>query len=438
MALGIGCAIGYLPALDQPKSASHHSRKSVKQTMDLTVVGYIEMADGIGRQPVDLIEILRDDATISFLHPGRLKKQQIDLLAPSVKKIVHRSGLSHPGRVLIDEEVLSYPPKDRQVKVAYWKHLKLPEQNKRQIRFAYTMFESSRVPQDWVSIINHSFDGIIVPDPFLVEAYRESGVRKPIFVIPLGRDLSGFLASPLKAAHGSPMVFANYSTCIPRKNLVTLVRAFGDAFGNSEDVRLDLRWRYCDKGYREELLKEINNRGFTNICIEEEAVDDETYRKQFLNVDCYVNLATGEGFSIQPREAMALGIPVIVTNNTGQKTICGSGLVRSVPSNITKPAVYIFPGNFGLQYQCRVSDVVAAFKDVYQHYDKWLQKGSQAREWAAQYQRERMAPMYLNLIKPKRVVVGPENKILEDGIMTTSRSLARKYKKIFKRRQMGS
>ena len=50
--------------------------------------------------------------------------------------------------------------------------------------------------------------------------------------------------------------------------------------------------------------------------------------------DCYVNLSKGEGFSIPPRESLALGIPCIISDNTAHKTICDSGLVLPVTSKI--------------------------------------------------------------------------------------------------------
>ena len=413
-----------------PVCSSADSSTSDVPPFDLTVVGPFCFADGVARQPLDLIESLKDVATISFIPTNSFSPENMALLSPKVQEIFKFNGTVHPGRILIYENILSFPPQDRSPQGPYWARYGLPEKDKRQIRYAYSMFESTLVPREWVHILNNTFDALLVPDEFLVPVYQNSGVLIPIFVLPLGRDLEPFLREPLKERRGHPFVFANFSSCIPRKNLLTLLRAFSEAFGNDQNVRLYLGWREYVPMLVQQIKDEVRRRGLTNVILDTVAVSDEVYRKRFLGVDCYVNIATGEGFSIPPREAMALGIPTIVTDNTGQHTICKSDLVRVVPSNIAIPPLYTFAGDFGNQYQCTVQDVVAALRDVYDHYDTYLSNAPQARWWASQYQYQRLAPQYMALIKPKKVILGDENKILDDGVMTTSSTLVQKYQSI--------
>ena len=400
--------------------------------VDLTVVGMVLSVDGEGRQPLDLITILEETTSISFLQIGHLSDRELAAVSPGVRRALTTPGRACPGRVLIHEYMLTCPPRNERPKRAYWSRFHLPQTTKRQVRFAYTMFESTRIPRDWVHILNTSFDGAIVPDEFLVEVYRESGVKIPVFVIPLGRDFSRYLEAPIKGARGTPFVFANFSACNARKNLLKLVQAFGDAFGNNSDVQLRLGWRWVDGELPRSIFSEISARGLTNVTIDQRAFDAQAYFDRFQQVDCYVNIATGEGFSIQPREAMALGIPVIATDNTGQKPICNSGLVRVVPSPYAIKALYPFPGDFGSQYQCRTEDVVEALRDVYTNYETYLQKGPEARSWASQYHFTKMTPQYRSLIKPVQVMLGKMNKIGTDGtVVTTSKSLIRKYRSAF-------
>ena len=403
---------------------------------DLTVVCMVWSVDGEGRQPVDLMTILEKTTSISFLRVGhRLSPREISLYTPGVQKALRRSGVKYPGRVLIHEYMLKCPPSNKVEKGAYWRRFHLPQKTKRQVRFAYTMFESTQLPKDWVHILNTSFDGAIVPDPFLVKVYQKSGVNIPIFVLPLGRDFSKFLSAPLKSTKGMPFTFANFSACNARKNLLKLVQAFGDAFGNNPDVQLRLGWRWVDGKLPKSIFAEVAARGLTNVTIDQHAFDAEAYFERFQTVDCYVNIATGEGFSIQPREAMALGIPVIATDNTAQITICNSGLVRAVPSSSPIPALYPFPGDFGEQYQCRTEDVSKALLDVYSDYEFYLQKSTQAREWASAYQFTNMTPLYRALVKPAQVVLGGTNEISANGtITTTSKALVRKYRSAFRGR----
>jgi glycosyltransferase involved in cell wall biosynthesis len=342
-------------------------------------------------------------------------------------------GTTYKGRVLIFEDPLSGDRSNGRWEGNFWQRYGLSESDKKQIRIAYSMFESSKIPKSWADILNSSFDAVAVPDQYLVQVYEQCGVQIPIFVVPLGRDLSRYLSSPLKASKGSPFVFASFNLCDRRKNILKLVQAFARTFKNNPDVELRLYWRAClDNGYREKIFAEIANQGLTNVRISEGPVDGDRLFSRYRRIDCLVSVATGEGFSIQPREAMALGIPVIATDNTAQATICASGLVRTVPSNIEIPAMYPWPGDFGFQYDCRTKDIAKALTDVYENYDTYLSKAPQCREWARAYDLAATRATYAKLIDPERVVIGKSNSLLSDGIMTTSSRLAKKYRSIFK------
>lgn len=51
------------------------------------------------------------------------------------------------------------------------------------LKIAYSMFETDKIPSGCVTILNQKFDAVIVPDIFLKTAYGNSGVVVPIFVI---------------------------------------------------------------------------------------------------------------------------------------------------------------------------------------------------------------------------------------------------------------
>jgi len=148
--------------------------------------------------------------------------------------------------------------------------------------------------------------------------------------------------------------------------------------------------------------------------------------------DCYVSLSTGEGFAIGPRESLALGIPVIITNNTAHKTICQEGFVKSVPSNIIIPGTYYDFENDqkGYGFDCSIDDAARALKEIYDNYDFYLNKAQKGREWVKQYLKENMTKKYLNLIKPTKILLGNKNIITDDYLMTNSISLYQKYLKI--------
>lgn len=413
--------------------------KSKESRCDLTIVGHVFINDGIGKQSTDLIETLKDTFCISFIHTMPANEGEIQSLAPDTQNVLRVPGTTYKGRVLIFEDPLSPDRSNGRWEGNFWQRYGLSERDKKQIRIAYSMFESSKIPESWVDILNAFFDAVAVPDTYLAHVYERCGVRIPIFVVPLGRDLRRYLSSSLKSSKGSPFVFASFNLCDRRKNTLKLVQAFAKVFKNNPNVELRLYWRTClDNGYREKIFSEIANQGLTNVHVSEGSVDGDRQLSRYQKIDCLVNVACGEGFSIQPREAMALGIPVIVADNTAQATICASGLVRSVPSNIEIPAMYPWPGDFGFQYDCRTKDISEALTDVYEHYDTYLNKAPQRREWARAYDLSATQSTYAKLFSPTRVVIGTSNALLSDGIMTTSTHLAKKYKSIFKSIKTGS
>ena len=395
------------------------------------MVGFVAMADGLGKQSVELIEELQRSFRISFISTRPCDSDSLLGISEPLKKIINTSGQSVQGRVVLFEDALINPPSDT-IQMGFWNQYGLQEQDPKQVRIAYSMFESSKIPKGWVYALNNSFDAVAVPDEFLVKVYRDSGVKIPLFVVPLGTQLKGFMASPIKSKRGTPFVFATFGSCDERKAQLTLVQAFYKAFGSDPKVQLRLGWRRAHPQYREQILNEIKKYNMSNVVVEEGAVGRAEYIKRFLGVDCYVNLAIGEGFSLQPREAMALGIPVIISDNTAQTTICKSGLSLGVPATICINARYPFEGDFGVQYGCSVDDAARALRRMYRHYDSYVRKGKAARNWAAQYDYSALHSLYRGLIKPRTVRLGSKNKVSKRGITTTSRCLIKKYKDAFK------
>lgn len=116
------------------------------------------------------------------------------------------------------------------------------------------------------------------------------------------------------------------------------------------------------------------------------------------SLDCYVLLSKGEGFSIAPREALALGIPCIITNNTAHKTICNTGFVCNVKCNKKINAYYPWFGNVGYQFDCSVDQVCRCLKLMYQNYSNYKVKALKARDWVKSYSYKNLRAKFLEII----------------------------------------
>ena len=386
---------------------------------DLAVVGPIKWADGIGRQSIGLIDCLKDDLTINFVHTHSRQELCLTDVPASVKEIItnRTSGYSN---VIILEDVLS---NGNPAGVEYY-YKKMPEGH---IKIAYTMFESTALPDEWADILNNNFDAAVVPDDFLVNVYKKAGVTIPIFVLPLGIYIEALLELPEKIAAHTPFTFAFSGTFSSRKNHRMVLESFAQAFGNDPNVRLVLHGRNDNETYKS-LVRRCKELQLSNVEIICKSFTWNDYLEFLKNSDAYVSFSTGEGFAITPREAMAAGIPCIVSESTAQKTICNSNCVRPVPATITQPAYYPhLQKHVGYDFNVAVKDATAALLDVYQNYNHYLSKARAGRTWVRGYLYKNLRPYYLNLVKPRAVVLGDHNEITADKLITNSPELYQKY-----------
>jgi glycosyltransferase involved in cell wall biosynthesis len=129
------------------------------------------------------------------------------------------------------------------------------------------------------------------------------------------------------------------------------------------------------------------------------ALSDKEYLSFLTSLDAYVMLSMGEGFSVTPREAMALGLPVILSENTGHHTICESGLVNGIRTKTEIPAFYeVFNRNIGEFF---LPDVVAAadsIRNIFDQRDTIYSDAGKRRDWAAQYDVANLKGLYIDTI----------------------------------------
>jgi glycosyltransferase involved in cell wall biosynthesis len=299
------------------------------------------------------------------------------------------------------------------------------------VKIAYCVTEKTLIPSEFVVKINDNFDAVVVADEWLVDVYKNSGVKIPIFTLPLVLDLESLFAKSIKKNCQKPFVFGLSAGFWPRKNHELLVKAFVEEFGDNPNVMLKMHGRF-EEGLTT-VLKTFEKIKTNNVTLEHKAFTRQEYENFLTSLDCYVLISKGEGFSITPREAMAAGIPCILSDNTAHKIICKSGCVRAVTSNILEPSYSkIFRKNIGHDFNCTVMDIRKALRDVYENYQKYLENAVLGRIWVKNYSKENLKKKYLNLVKPKIVILGPDNSITDQHLMTNSKTLFNKYQQLCK------
>lgn len=389
---------------------------SIEGIYDVTVVGYILFANGLGRNPISVLDFFQDSLQLNFKNsrPNEPWTFSLEDVPENVQSLLTKNNQS-PSNVAIMYDALAYPKKH------YYKQV--PESK---IKIAYSMLESTKIPDMWTSIINEHFDAVVVPDSYYVDVYKNSGVRKPIFMLPMILYLDKFLSHPIKTKRNSEFVFGVSCSLSKHKNLDMLVDSFAQEYGNVPHVKLKIHTA-SDKNSKPviQLKEKLNRMGINNIDVNASKMPLAEYLEFMSSLDCYVLISKGEGFSVTPREALALGIPCILSNNTGHQTLCQTDFVYAVKSDIReKPANDFFEC---CNFNCRREDVQKGLRDVFENYDHWLAKAHLGREWVKQYHANNLKKRYLNLFKPTHVILGPANKITDEFLMTNDNSLYSKY-----------
>lgn len=389
---------------------------------DVTMMGSYKFAGSIGRRVIGQINTLKDTLAINFVNvpPMCAVCEDID---PSVLQILQNPDKS-PGSVMLFLDALGghtdnpYYERTAECKV----------------KIAYLTIESTRAPQGWIDSLNKHYDAVAVPDIWLVQALKDCGVKIPAFVMPEICYLEEFLQEPLPVVSHHPFCFGVSANNGANKNYDLLLEAFAAEFKGDSDVVLRIHCSYVDNLHR--ITDKVTALGIeSNTIVTSGEISWARYMEHMKSIDCYTLLSRGEGFSITPREALALGRPCIIANHTAHTTICNTGFVRAVePTILMAHDGESYNGeSLGFNFNCSVKDAAEAMRDVYENYDHYLKKAAHGRNWVRQYLGENLKAKYLSLLKPKKVVLGFRNEATEDYLVTDSVELYNKYKEIIKK-----
>lgn len=382
----------------------------------VNVVGYIKSANGLGRVTTSIIDVLSRKSEVTFIDT-RPQFTSFEDVPRTVAKLAQKKNKSGSVSILTDNPWL--PPNIEP-------SVHVPDLG---IKLAYSMCESTKIPAPWVSILNRRFDAVVVPDSWLIEVYRSSGVKIPLFVVPIALYLDDFLNAPLRTKPHTPFTFGISAALSKHKNVELLVSAFAREFGNRSDVILKIHSPW--EGNSDEIKKQMSALGVKNIELSAKSLSAKDYLSFMQSLDCYCLLSRGEGFSITVREAMALGLPCLISNNTAHKTICDTGLVYGVRSTIIKQADReFFHVDVGNNFDCEESDVRKGLRAIKNNYSGYQKKGALRREWVRRYTLESLEELYAALVNPPDVIMGDRNEITTSYLMTNSQKLYKKYKKL--------
>jgi glycosyltransferase involved in cell wall biosynthesis len=232
-------------------------------------------------------------------------------------------------------------------------------------RVAITMFESTRLPADWLPPLNN-MDAVIVPSRFCAAVFAESGVRTPIHVIPLGvGDQYRFKErSKKEGTAAAPLTFLAFLDRGERKGGQTALQAFVRAFGDDMRYRLILKSRRSQMGL-----------SFTNPNIETIQADlsEGELVKLYQRADVLINPHCGEGFGMIPREFAATGGLALTTAFSGtadELPLWGMGIPYKLVPSTWRDVPKHAGQNLGEWARVNVDEVAQTLREIARDWPK--------------------------------------------------------------------
>jgi len=198
----------------------------------------------------------------------------------------------------------------------------------------FTMLETDKVTPYWAAKCN-TMDAIFTPSVFCLSSFMQSGIVKPIRIVPFGVDPSKYTPEGEKLldlpTKYNFLTVGQWLVQGDRKNIVGVLRTFHNLFKGNKDVGLILKTYHESAGTRdklsittsiEALRKEagLSVNDSPQVYLVHGAMSEENMIKLYRNADCFLMPTTGEAWGMPLLEAAIMGIPCITTGGTGSET----------------------------------------------------------------------------------------------------------------------
>ena len=295
---------------------------------------------------------------------------------------------------------------------------KLVEPNKGVLPFF--VFEGDKAPKQW-ALLSEKFSRVLVPSEHTAWALMAAGIKKEkIAIVPHGYD---------------PQIFNPEVKTIPqfqskkftflwnkgwskgekdRSGFHHVLRAFCAEFKPEENIRLLAHinpvYNRPDWNIENEIAK-INispKEERAEISISTDAWNDQTVAQFYKAGDCFIGVTCADAFNLPVLEAMACGLPVIISTFGGQMDYAGTQefsfevkgeLQPAQCSDINEKTLYeqtnwLVPDQNELRNRMR-----AVFELWKQDKKQWTHLSEQATLTAKQWTWENSAQKLLNLVK---------------------------------------
>ena len=246
-------------------------------------------------------------------------------------------------------------------------------------------WEFGALPKDWVGPMETLVDELWVPSNYVRDVYVSSGISaSKVFVVPNGVNYHQFnpAVSEYELDIQKRFKFLFVGGTIGRKGIDILLSAYTETFTSKDDVCLVIKDMGGESFYRgqnaSQMIGDIKkDPASPEILYLTGTLKHEEIAGLYTACNCLVHPYRGEGFGLPVAEAMACGLPVIVTKGGACDDFCTAeyaylidSTVRPVHLNnyvLSAPAWLLEPDK---------SQLIEMLKFVYQHPNKAREKGA--------------------------------------------------------------
>lgn len=249
-------------------------------------------------------------------------------------------------------------------------------------------WEFSQVPTAWVDAIDASVDQVWTPSAFSRDAFVRGGVDpRKVVVVSHGVNPDVFHpdvpAWSLATDRTFRFLFVGGAT--ERKGFDLLLRAYVREFTADDDVCLVVKDFHYGDHAREVVRDLLRRRGAPEILYSYGTTAPARLGGLFTACQCSVHPYRGEGFGLPIAEAMACGLPVIVTGAGPAVEYCTDEVGYLVPAvDVPVPAAVWSPSlptpRPPRWYAPDVDALRRSMRRVYEHQEEARGKGARASE----------------------------------------------------------